>query len=177
MDRTFVATALLSGAGLVFAVLAWPSPESAPPVRLSATSLERRVTVHVSGGVARPGLVELPADSRIADAIVAAGGAVSRADLGSVNLAAPIGDGGLLVVPLVQHQANPVSAAADGRIRVNTATARELEQLPGVGPVLAGLIVAFRDASGPFARPGDLLAVPGIGEAKLAAIAESVLIP
>ncbi len=139
-------------------------------------------TVHVSGAVQSPGLVVVSAGARVADAIAAAGGALPEADLASLNLAAPVRDGDQIGVPWRgtggSEPANPGGAPIqDGRVRINVAGAAELEALPGVGPVLASRIVAHRDAYGPFAVVEDLLDVPGIGEAKLAALRDVVLLP
>lgn len=156
------------------AVFAWPAAPDPPPLMVSAETTSRFATVHVSGEVLHPGLVVLAVPSRVADAIAAAGGAAPDADLGAVNLAAPVGDGSRLVVPA---RAAPGVPAAGGEIRINTATAAELEGLPGVGPVLAAEIIAFRSANGPFAVVEDLLDVPGIGEAKLGAMRDGVIVP
>jgi competence protein ComEA len=162
-----------AGAGLWYAAR---SPEP-PPVAVSPVLAGSGViTVHVAGAVRVPGLVEVPGGSRVADAIVAAGGVMPGADLQGVNLAAPLADGQQLVVPL-EVDGSPGAAAADGRIRINVAGAAELEGLPGVGPVLAQRIVDYRDQHGPFTVVEDLLDVPGIGEAKLEALRESVLVP
>lgn len=134
------------------------------------------ITVHVAGAVRSPGVVEIAADSRVGNAIAAAGGALPEADLTRVNLAAPLADGQQLVVPAALGEGLP-SAAADGRVRLNLADATELETLPGVGPVLAARIIAYREQNGPFAVVEDLLEVAGIGEAKLAALREAVLVP
>ncbi len=128
--------------------------------------------VHVSGAVIRPGIVELPAGSRIADAVAAAGGATRSANLTAINLAAPISDGAQLVVPrhgdagpAVQAQSGNDTTA--GLVRLNSATVAELIELPGIGPVLAERIVRHREERGPFVVVEDLLDVAGIGEAKL----------
>lgn len=134
------------------------------------------ITVHVAGAVRSPGVVEIAADSRVGNAIAAAGGALPEADLTRVNLAAPLADGQQLVVPAALGEGLP-SAAADGRVRLNLADAAELETLPGVGPVLAARIIAYREQNGPFTVVEDLLEVTGIGEAKLAALREAVLVP
>lgn len=170
-------------AGLVVAAAAaagfWyagrtPSP---PPLEVGPGAETRRVvTVHVAGAVRSPGVVEVPAGSRVGDAIAAAGGALPVADLTRVNLAASLADGQQLVVP-DGSAAGPAADAGDGRVRLNVAGAAELETLPGVGPVLAERIVAHREENGPFAVVEDLLDVPGIGEAKLAALREVVLVP
>lgn len=136
----------------------------------------RVITVHVAGAVRSPGVVEVAAGSRAGNAIAAAGGALPEADLARVNLAAPLSDGQQLVVP-VMAGAGPAAADADGRVRINLAGPAELETLPGVGPVLAARIIAYREENGPFAVVEDLLDVAGIGEAKLAALREAVLVP
>jgi competence protein ComEA len=130
----------------------------------------------VSGAVNRPGLVTLPASSRVADAIAGAGGAKPGADLAGLNLASSVDDGDQIVVPLVGAEPLP-GQPADRGIDINRATATELEDLPGVGPVLAARIVAYRDLHGPFAAVEDLLDVGGIGEAKLAAMRDSIATP
>ena len=164
-------------AGVAAAFLLWPAPVAAPHVEVASPRPDMTtLTIHVSGAVAGPGLVSLPSGSRVADAVVAAGGALPGADLGSLNLAAPLVDGQQLVVPYpALTDGTPV--ASDGRVRINTADATALEGLPGVGPVLAQRIVAHRDAHGPFVTVEDLLEVPGIGESKLAALRDSVIVP
>lgn len=174
MDRSLLAAGSISIAAILLALVAWPSTPEPPPIEIVGSRTVRQVTVHVSGAVVRPGLVTLPSDSRVADAIVAAGGATSDAQLGALNLAATVGDGTRLVVPSAV-EGSPV--AGDGRVRLNSASATELQGLPGVGPVLAERIVAHRETVGSFETVEDLLDVPGIGEAKLAAIRDSVLVP
>jgi competence protein ComEA len=126
--------------------------------------------------VVAPGLVEIARSGRIADAIAAAGGTTSLANLAAINLAAPLRDGEQIVVPSVMV-AGPGDGVADGRVRLNTATARQLEEISGVGPVLAERIIAVRSELGGFESVEDLLDVPGIGEAKLAAMRDAVVVP
>jgi competence protein ComEA len=165
--------AAAAAAGLWYAGRA-PAP---PPVAVDPGGGGGRViTVHVAGAVRSPGVVEVAADSRVGNAIAAAGGALPEADLTRVNLAAPLSDGQQLVVPTISAE-GPSAATADGKVRINVAGVTELEGLPGVGPVLAARIVAYREENGPFAAVEDLLDVPGIGEAKLAALREAVLVP
>lgn len=132
-------------------------------------------TVHVSGAVLDPGLVTVAEGSRVADALLAAGGVRSEADLAAINLAQPVRDGDLIVVPSV-GSSRPGGTGDDG-IDLNRATAAQLEELPGVGPVLAARIVAHREEHGNFAEVEDLLDVPGIGEAKLALLRTAVAAP
>lgn len=149
--------------------------EAVAPAATVPTPSEATITVHVSGAVAAPGLVEVAPTARVADVIAAAGGATADAAPGSINLAAAVRDGEQVVVPAAgTGQVGPVD---DGLVRVNSATAAELEEIPGVGPVLAGRIVAAREDRGGFATVEDLLDVAGIGEAKLASLRPYVVIP
>lgn len=175
---------LLGGVLAVAAVVGgwWGRPQPVPEFESSATSVavySESITVYVSGAVAQPGLVSLRADARVADAVAAAGGVLSSAALDQVNLASPLTDGEQVVIPeAVAPGATPDSTnTGDGRLHLNQATAAELQELPGVGPVLAERIVSFREAHGPFRTIEDLLDVPGIGEAKLAAFKEAGAIP
>ncbi|GEL48611.1 hypothetical protein CHO01_37270 [Cellulomonas hominis] len=137
--------------------------------------------VHVVGRVASPGLVQLPAGSRVAEAIAAAGGALPDADLAAVNLAAVVQDGTQVHVPAPGEAPGEASvAAADpggsgpATVDVNAASAADLEALPGIGPVLAERVVAWRTEHGPFRDVDGLLDVPGIGPSVLAQIRDLV---
>ncbi len=157
-------------------------PPTPPPVAIetdaSPPPAAATVTVHVSGAVARAGLVDLAPGSRVADALAAAGGALPSAEIAGLNLAAPVSDGQQIAVPVRGGGADrPAAVASDGRIRINSATASEIEQLPGVGPVTAERIVTHREEHGPFVVVEDLLDVPGIGEGKLAALRDAVIVP
>jgi competence protein ComEA len=148
------------------------------PVQLLPAPTPLPLRVHVSGQVHRPGVVELPPGSIVEQAIQAAGGALPSADLESLNLAEPLQDGQQVVVPM--PGIDPPPAAPDGGaelIRINTATAGELEGLPGIGPVLAQNILKYRQAHGPFATPEDLLNVSGIGPSTLESIRELIQVP
>jgi len=126
------------------------------------------LVVDVSGAVEAPGLVELAVDARVADAIDAAGGASADAVLDDLNLARHVNDGEQIVVP---HRGEEDTAKADKAVNLNRANAEQLEQLPGVGPVLAERIVADRERNGPFASLDDLGRVPGVGDAIVGALA------
>lgn len=144
------------------------------------TETSTQIMVHVAGHVYSPGVYALDAGQRIVDAIRAAGGAEPIADLNSVNLALLVSDGDQVYVPAVGevHHAPAVgrigtaSAGESGTfpVNINSATAADLDALPGVGPSTAAAIVSFRDQFGPFASTSDLLEVPGIGPAKFEAI-------
>jgi competence protein ComEA len=137
-----------------------------------------RLVVDVAGAVRRPGLYHLPAGTRIADAVTAAGGATAKADLPLVNLAAPLADGEQVLVP-----ARGATGAAAGGVPsptapldLNTASAEQLDALPGVGPATAQKIIDYRQAHGPFRSIDELEAVPGIGPSKLAQL-KGLVIP
>lgn len=160
-----------------------PAPlslNSAPAVTGDGGVGAGTITIHVSGWVAAPGLYHLADGSRVADAVAAAGGLLPGADTTRVNLAAPVSDGGQVVIPGPagdgEASAQPGSGG-DEKVHLNRATAADLETLPGVGPVLAERIVEYRDQHGPFTEVEDLLDVPGIGEAKLAALRDQVVVP
>ncbi len=153
-------------------------PDRAPVMLQPAASDDVHITVHVAGEVALPGLVVVAGDARVADAVAAAGGSTRGADLTAVNLAAPLQDGEQIVIPSARDGERELSAVdGDGRVRVNRASATELEALPGVGPVLAARIAAYRDEHGPFRTVEDLLDVAGIGEGKLATLRDAVALP
>jgi competence protein ComEA len=155
--------------------------EEAPPAPGQVASSQepdsQPIRVHVSGAVAAPGVVQLLADAIVADAVAAAGGAVETADLTSINLAAPLRAGERIIVPDTSHRGAGAVHDVQVGVDLNAATASELEALPGVGPVLAGRIVAFRTERGPFLSVEDLLDVPGIGESKLSQMRDSIGYP
>lgn len=153
------------------------APAGTPPI--VATTGEpgpekTTVQVHVSGMVVSPGVVDVAPDAIVAEAIEAAGGLRSEAVVDQINLAAPVTAGDQIVVPGPDGPASGEGDVGDGNLSLNRATAGELETLPGVGPVLAERIVSFRDDNGGYDAVEDLLEVPGIGEAKLAAIRDLV---
>jgi competence protein ComEA len=144
------------------------SPEPTPtPVLL---------LVHVAGWVHHPGVFELHEGQRVIDAIEAAGGAKTGADLTTINLAALLTDAQQIVVAKrgATGPGPPSSGTSVGSgdgtdmVNINTATLDQLETLPGIGEVLAQRIVDYREENGPFGSVGDLLEVSGIGDATLA---------
>lgn len=155
------------------------TPANIDPLPNVSESPSDVIVVHVSGEVVSPGLVEVPSDARVADVLAAAGGVSIRADLPAVNLAQSVVDGQQIVVPSSSRPGTEpaVGADADVRVRINDADAATLETLPGVGPVLAGSIIAHRADFGPFRTIEDLLDVPGIGEQKLASLRDRVIVP
>jgi len=148
------------------------APVAPIPAARAPASSRRAVVVDVVGAVARPGLYHLPQGSRVADAVARAGGLTRRAERTAVNLAAPIADGQQV---LVTARGSPVGApgavgpgGASSPVSLSTATAEQLDTLPGVGPVTAQKIVAYRQQHGPFTSVEALDAIPGIGPARIA---------
>ena len=155
-----------------------------PAPTTTASEASEAVVVSVVGLVVRPGLVTLPAGSRVADAVAAAGGLLPEADPASVNLAALVPDGAQIAVgvPGAVVGSDGGGAPAGGgsgpgsRVDLNAATAADLDALPGIGPVLAQRIVDHRTRNGPFRTVDELDDVPGIGPAIAAELAALVAV-
>jgi competence protein ComEA len=143
------------------------------PPRSAHAPGSSKLVVDVAGAVRRPGLHELAPGTRIADAVAAAGGATAKADIGAVNLAAPIADGEQIVVPA--HGSGAASGAAPSGaapsptapLDLNTASLEQLDALPGIGPTTAQKILDYRQAHGSFHSVAELDAVPGIGQGRI----------
>jgi len=163
----------LGGGSSAPAVTPLPAPARAKP------AAAKLVVVDVAGAVRRAGLYRLRSGSRIDDAIAAAGGPTAKAQLDSVNLAAPVADGEQIVVP--GRGAAAASPAAAGSspsapLDLNSATLEQLENLPGIGPVTAQKILDYRQAHGAFHAVAELEGVPGIGPAHMAQL-KGLVIP
>jgi competence protein ComEA len=165
----------------------WQTPAAVPTASWSAAPVVTAPTaeasiadwrVHVIGAVAQPGVVSLLPGSRVEDAIAAAGGLTAQADCADLNLAAELADGDQVIIGQVGAAAGEVrhgltatgggaSAGGDGAslalVDLNQASAEQLEALPGVGPVTASAIIAWRDQLGPFSAISQLQEVDGIG--------------
>ena len=167
-----------------------PVPSGVPAHEMSKDESNKpaaTLTVHVAGAVKKPGLYTLPSGSRVQNALDAAGGAKSDADLDTLNLAELVSDGQKIYVP---SQSETRVAAADMPLRserasqasprfpidLNRASAEELEQLPGIGPVLAARIVELRRQRGRFHSVEELLDVHGIGPKRLEQIRPYVVV-
>jgi competence protein ComEA len=164
-----------------FAWQARPHPVPVAPAAGASPAVGSRpsaaIVVAVAGKVRFPGLVRLSADARVADAIEAAGGVLPGTDLSTVNLARKVTDGELITIGIPTAAGGPAGGpSAAGRLNLNTATASQLDALPGVGPVLAERIVAYRDKKGAFRSVGELRQVDGIGDAKFEQLKDLVTV-
>jgi competence protein ComEA len=165
----------------VAAFFAWRArPHATPvpsPVAMASTgptTAPATVVVSVNGRVRKPGLVRLPSGSRVADAIEAAGGVLPDTDLTALNLARKVTDGELIVVGAPAPAAG--GPAVGGLLNLNTATASELQTLPGIGEVLAQRILDYRTAHGQFQSVNELRQVDGIGDATFNKLKDKVTV-
>jgi competence protein ComEA len=159
--------------------------QPAAPIPTTSTTAPPELVVHAAGAVVAPGVLRLPTGSRVEDLLAAAGGPSPDADVDRVNLAAPLADGQRVWIPRVGEATPPevpgdapgppgAGGEAEGPVDLNTATAEQLDTLPGVGPATAAAIIEHRERQGPFRSVEDLLDVPGIGDAKLAQLRDLV---
>jgi competence protein ComEA len=166
----------LGGGSAAPAVTPLPAPVRAKP------AAAKLVVVDVAGAVRHAGLYRLRSGSRIDDAIAAAGGPTAKAQLDSVNLAAPVADGEQVVVPgrgvAGAVAATPAAAGSSpsAPLDLNSATLEQLESLPGIGPVTAQKILDYRQTHGAFHSVAELEGVPGIGPAHMAQL-KGLVIP
>lgn len=165
-------------------------PPSAPTGSGTPAAEPVMIMVHVIGAVREPGLVSLPERARVADAIEQAGGLTRDADPDRLNLAQVLGDGQQVVIGTKRKPAGEVrdgsgadpgsggpdapGRAGQQQVNLNTATQAELEALPGIGPVTAGKIIAWRQQHGRFGRVEELQEVDGIGPKTFAELAPHV---
>lgn len=154
------------------------------PIELSLPPTPEPLRIHVCGAVSWPGVYELPPGSIVQQAINLAGGPTSRAEMSTINLAAQLEDGQQVYVPRLEEHATPSSPGSsssltihpDQLININTASAPELDLLPGIGPSLAQKIIEHREAYGPFTSIDDLINVSGIGPVKLEDLREFITV-
>jgi len=162
--------------GLVFLTTRMPSGQK---VELMPSSTPAPISVYITGAVERPGVYQVPRDSRLVEVIATAGGLLEGAEIDKLNLAEKVTDGQQLNIPgnveiptpqlviggggLLVTPTPPVG----GLVNINTADAALLETVPGIGPTIASRIIAYREENGPFERVDDLTKVAGIGPATM----------
>jgi competence protein ComEA len=163
------------------------TPEATPSPRPTPTATPAPLRVYVTGAVQRPDVYRLAPGSIVKDAMEAAGGPAADADLVKVNLAQELRDQQQLYVPHVGEAGAPpplsgggeTSGTAEsqppgGKININTASAEELDTLPGIGPAIAQRIIEYRQAQGAFKSIEEITLVSGIGDAILAKIQDRI---
>lgn len=147
-------------------------PRAKPSTGAARTSPTAVIVVAAAGAVAKPGVYRVNGGARVIDVLQAAGGPSPEADVDRINLAAKVADGERVYVPRKGEAGVAVEGAAasdsgDAIIDLNTATAAQLDSLPGIGPATAQAIIDYRTRRGRFRAVDELLEVRGIGEAKL----------
>jgi competence protein ComEA len=154
------------------------TPSVSPaPTRTEPTPTPGLLRVYVSGAVQHPDVYLLPPGSIVKDALLAAGGAITEADLININLAHAVAEGEQVHVPRTGEspvRLPSVEPLSQAKVNINTADQAALEALPGIGPELAQRILDYRQVHGPFAQIDDLLDVPGIGAGILEKIREEI---
>lgn len=197
-DMWLVALGLVIGLLATGAILLAAGRPRGQPITLSTPLPPPAMRVHVAGAVANPGVYELAAEGRVAEAIQAAGGLLPEADAQSINLAAQLQDGDRLLVPTtvppplivtvqvpsragaqiaIPTQTSPgIISPTTGLININTATQLELESLPGIGPVTAQKIIDYRVAHGPFKDIQAIMEIKGIGPATFEQIKDLITV-
>lgn len=159
--------------------------EATPPVASeSAVTPVKQIKVHVLGAVVHPGVVSVPEGSRVQDVVAAAGGMTADADPADLNLAAFVTDGSQIVIGTTKHPAGQVNdgsgsggvggSGGGACVNLNTASDAQLQTLPGVGPVTAQKIIAWRAQHGHFSSVTELQEVDGIGPKTVAQLAAHV---
>lgn len=157
-------------------------------IDLEETTIKQEIVIHITGQVVNCGIVRLEENSRIIDAIEAAGGVTIDADLSKINLAFILSDGQKVYIPSI-HDEEEKEYVVEGSgefleedgelgqsININTATSQQLQKLPGIGESIANRIISYRNSNGKFEKIEDLKNVSGIGEAKFNNIKEYICV-
>ena len=159
----------LIGASLVavlaLSLFAWMDSRKTPVFSFSATP-QSELGVDIRGAISTPGVVYVEPGDRLIDVVNKAGGLAPDADRALINMSHRVSDGQLIVLPTISSGSTADDSSRD-RININTASAAELTVLPGIGDVLAGRIVAYREANGPFQSVDQLANVEGISATKV----------
>ena len=163
-------------------VSAGESASAGPDAGAGESVSDTHICIYITGEVQAPAVYDLPEGSRVADAIEAAGGATSQANLAAINLAKQLSDSEMIYVPAWDDENVTVVGTSEnvaesgGPVNVNTAGIDELKTLNGIGDSLAQAIVDEREKNGPFASVEDLVRVSGIGAKTLARFSDKVCV-
>lgn len=176
-----LAILIIASSGVLFLRGASEEIVAAEVIEIEMPETVVLLVVDVAGAVLNPGVYSLPMNSRVIDAINAAGNVLKGADVSDINLARLLKDGEQVYVYAATRSSSSSRSTArsapprsTGPIAINRASAKELEALDGIGPVLASRIIAYRNANGPFVTLEALLEVSGIGPAKFAQFKEKI---
>ena len=157
------------------------APQSSSPEEAKESqSQEEKLLVHIGGAVNNPGVYECKSGTRLYKVIEKAEGPTDQANLNAVNLAKPVRDGEKFIIPAASKKNAPAAqsqvstSSAAGKININTANQKKLEQLSGIGPALAGRIIKYRQQNSSFQSKKELTKVSGIGEKTLAKLKDQI---
>ena len=170
-----------------------PSAQESEPISLSAEDdVEKGICIiHIAGAVKQPGVYQLEQGKRIIDAVKIAGGQAEEANLDAINLAAQLYDGQKIMIPfisdansnnlsrtlgIVETPPSSMNSGNSSLLNLNSAEARQLENLPGIGSVLADRILEYRKDHGMFRTMEEVMNVPGIGEKKFESMKEFITV-
>lgn len=177
--NVILVAAVVLGVVLGVAALRVYDDNSKPEIVIRDAAQTRTISVQVSGAVVEPGVYALDPDARVEDALLAAGGAAPDADLAQLNLARRLTDGEAIEIPAIlptPGPGTPRATAGAGSIDINTATAEELDTLPGIGPALADAIIEYRSEHGAFGSVDELARVPGISARMVDAMRDQITV-
>jgi len=180
----------LLGIGILLAVVSSSEQSSSIEILPAEEEVEKKdIFVHLAGAVEKPGLYQLSPEARINDLLIAGGGLSAEADRNwfskSVNLAQPLTDGVKVYIPFQGELSSEERGVVAGenlfigdqeKININTATASQLESLPGIGPAYAQKIIAYRQTNGSFAKIEDLTKISGIGSKTLDRLKDKITV-
>jgi competence protein ComEA len=175
-DRVYKLLVASIFAAMLMIIVALYEKKDTPQQAIGEPGIQPTIVVAIEGAVGTPGVYELPGGSRVQHVISAAGGLTGSADLAAVNPATPLEDGERVIVPFkptpvpiaqsngTGPDAQSGSSETSGLLNINTASADELDELPGIGEVIAERIVAYRETNGAFSTVDELAEVSGISE-------------
>lgn len=166
---------LVAMAVFTIATAMWLDSRSTPRITFMGTP-EMSIAIDVRGAVATPGVMYLDPGDRMIDVVEAAGGLTSDADRALINLSSRVNDGQVITIPTIASEDLTTGSNQSGLININTASADELKQLPGIGDVLANRIIAYREFNGPYQTVDDLTNVEGVSSTLVDSIRDLITV-